>query len=332
MSVDPLHGLEDELRVALEKIAATSDLSALESLRVGYLGRRGLMNARFAGLGQMSPEGRSFAGDKLNEAKRRLEHALTVQIEAVTVPTAEIDATLPGRHLEPGHLHPLTTFSRRILSIWRSLGYDVHDGPELESAFFNFDGLNVPPDHPARDVQDTFFVTGPDDLVLRTHASTVQLRWATTHRRQPPFRVVEVGKVYRHEATDATHESMFFQCDGVLVDRHVSMAHLITTLKTFINRLYPDRKVRIRPSFFPFVEPGIELDLWWEVPGREGRWLEILGAGLVHPHVIRAMGLKPTEWQGFAFGMGLDRLAMIEFGLPDIRLLYRGRLDVLRQF
>lgn len=231
-----------------------------------------------------------------------------------------------------GHLHPLTQFSRRVLTIWRDFGYNFHEGPELETTWFNFDGLNVPPDHPARDAQDTFFIRGHDDLVLRTHCSNVQLRWPKTHQAKPPFRVVEIGKVYRHEATDATHESMFYQCDGVLVDRRVTMAHLVTTLKTFMGRLYPGKKQRIRPSFFPFVEPGIELDLWWEQPGKPGKWLEILGAGLVHPHVIRNMGFDPKEWQGFAFGMGLERLAMLEYGVPDVRLFYNGNLEFLKQF
>lgn len=233
--------------------------------------------------------------------------------------------------MERGHLHPLSQYSRRVLEIWRSFGYDLHAGPELETTWFNFDGLNVPPDHPARDVQDTFFIKNHDDLVLRTHCSNVQLRWPKTHGATPPFRVVEIGKVYRHEATDATHESMFFQCDGVLVDRQVTMAHLVTTLKAFIAKLYPGRPSRIRPSYFPFVEPGIELDLEWERNGKK-QWLEILGAGLVHPTVISNMGLDPQTWQGFAFGMGLDRLAMLEYGVTDIRLFYNGNLEFLRQF
>lgn len=231
-----------------------------------------------------------------------------------------------------GHLHPLTQFTRRVLEIWRSLDYDVHEGPELETTKFNFDDLNVPPDHPARDVQDTFFIKGHDELVLRTHSSTVQLRWPKSHQAKPPFKVVEIGKVYRHEATDATHESMFMQCDGVLVEKNVTMTHLVTTLNAFIHRLYPEKKSRIRPSFFPFVEPGIELDVWWEQPGKTGKWLEILGAGLVHPKVITAMGLDPKQWQGFAFGMGLDRLAMLEYGVSDIRLFYNGNLEFLNQF
>jgi phenylalanyl-tRNA synthetase alpha chain len=231
-----------------------------------------------------------------------------------------------------GRLHPMTQLGRQVLDIWRSFGYDVHEGPELETAWFNFDGLNVPKDHPARDVQDTFFIKQHPELVLRTHASTVQLRWPKSHHARPPFKVVEIGKAYRHEATDATHESMFYNCDGVLVDRKVTMVHLVTTLNTFMQRLLPGRQTRIRPSFFPFVEPGIELDVWWEQPEKKGRWLEILGAGLVHPKVISSMGLKPSAWQGFAFGMGLDRLAMLEYGVHDIRLFYNGNLEFLKQF
>lgn len=234
--------------------------------------------------------------------------------------------------MNPGHLHPLTQFARRVISIWRELGYDVHEGPELETAKFNFDDLNVPADHPARDVQDTFFIKDHPELVLRTHSSTVQLRWPVTHNVKPPFQVVEIGKVYRHEATDATHEAMFMQCDGVFIAKNVTMAHLVSTLKTFISRLYPEKKSRIRPSFFPFVEPGVEVDVWWEQPGKAGKWLEVLGAGLVHPNVISAMGLDPKQWQGFAFGMGLDRLAMLEYGITDIRLFYNGNLEFLKQF
>lgn len=233
--------------------------------------------------------------------------------------------------MERGHLHPISQLARRCLEIWRGLGYDIHAGPELETTWFNFDGLNVAPNHPARDVQDTFFINEHDDLVLRTHCSNVQLRWPKTEGAKPPFRVVEIGKVYRHEATDATHESMFYQCDGVLVDKKVTMAQLVTTLKAFMHQLYPGRKLRIRPSYFPFVEPGIELDLEWERNGKP-QWLEILGAGLVHPTVIKNMGLDPEQWQGFAFGMGLDRLAMLEYGVTDIRLFYNGNMEFLKQF
>lgn len=228
-----------------------------------------------------------------------------------------------------GHLHPLTQFSRTVTENWRALGYDLHQGPELEDQWYNFEGLNMPPDHPARDIQDTFFIQDHPNLVLRTHCSTVQLR-ALKHF-PPPLKVVEIGRVYRHEATDATHESMFTQCDGVVIDRNITMAHLVTTLKEFMNRLFPGHRVRIRPSYFPFVEPGIELDMEWVKNGHH-QWLEILGAGLIHPNVIKNMKLKNGPWRGFAFGMGVDRLMMLRYGIPDVRLSYSGNVEFVRQF
>lgn len=321
----------DIITDATSSIAAATTTAELEHLRIVFLGRKGKVAVLMSEVPNLPMDERRQVGQQLNETKstiERLLHERQAQLASSDQPV--IDLSLPGERPERGHLHPLTQFSRKVIDVWRSLGYDVHEGPELEEAKINFDGLNVPPDHPSRDIQDTFFIQGHDHLVLRTHSSTVQLRAVRHH--QPPLKMVEVGKVYRHEATDATHESMFMQCDGVLIDRHVTMAHLVTTLTTFIDRLYPGAKTRIRPSFFPFVEPGIELDMWWEQPGKAGRWLELLGAGLVHPNVITAMGLKPTEWQGFAFGMGLDRLAMLEYGVPDVRLFYNGNLEFLKQF
>ncbi len=304
----------------------------LEHVRVQYLGRKGLITTAIRAITSLEGDERRQYGQLANRVKHELEQALRTKRESLAAPAPTVDLARPGERPERGHLHPLTQFSRRVLEIWRSFGYDVHEGPELETTWFNFDGLNIPSDHPARDVQDTFFIKDYPDLVLRTHTSTVQLRWPKSHRAKPPFKVVEIGKVYRHEATDATHESMFFQCDGVLVDRQVTMAHLVTTLKAFITRLYPHCRYRIRSYFFPFVEPGVEVDMWWEQPGKSGRWLEVFGAGLVHPNVIKSMGLKPKEWQGFAFGGGLDRLAMLEYGVPDIRLFYSGNLEFLKQF
>lgn len=329
MNPATIHELADQAEAA---IARADSLASLERVRVEYLGRKGRLSRAFQTVTSVPPAERPAFGQAVNAAKRRVDAALTAQRQALAR-TAEtpIRLTLPGERPARGHLHPLTQFSRRVLDIWRSFGYDVHDGPELETAWFNFDGLNVPADHPSRDIQDTFFIKDHPGLVLRTHTSTVQLRWPISHHAKPPFKVVEIGKVYRHEATDATHESMFFQCDGVLVDRQVTMAHLITTLKAFMHRLYPQKKQRIRPSFFPFVEPGIEFDLEWEREGKK-QWLEILGAGLIQPSVITAMGLNPRQWQGFAFGMGLDRLAMLEYGVPDIRLFYSGNLEFLKQF
>ncbi len=313
------------------ELKAATTAEGLEQARVHWLGRKGKLTLLFQSVAQAPPAERPAAGRATNEAKRRLEAVLRER------QTALASGSMSAKHVTNihervarGHLHPLTQFSRKVIDVWRSLGYDVHEGPELEETKYNFDYLNVPPDHPARDIQDTFFIKDHDNLVLRTHSSTVQLR--AFHHAKPPLKFVEVGKVYRHEATDATHESMFTQCDGILIDKHVTMAHLVTTLQIFIERLYPNVKTRIRPSFFPFVEPGIELDMWWVQPGKGGRWLELLGAGLVHPNVIKAMGLKSTEWQGFAFGMGLDRLAMLEYGIPDVRLFYNGNLEFLKQF
>lgn len=316
----------------LDAISNAQSPEAVESVRIAWLGRKGKITVAFEEMTTLEGDARRARGRELNELKQVVEKALVDRLQQFAPTERPYDSTLPGRPVELGHIHPLTTFSLRVRDIWRSFGYSYHEGPELEDQWFNFDGLNVPKDHPARDVQDTFFITDHPDLVLRTHSSTVQLRIPVTHHIQPPFRFVEIGKVYRHEATDATHESMFFQCDGVLVDRNVSIAHLVTTLKAFLHQLYPGKKIRVRPSFFPFVEPGLEVDVWWEVPGRQGRWLEVLGAGLTHPNVITAMGLDPKEWQGFAFGMGLDRLALIEYGIPDIRLLYSGNLPFLKQF
>ncbi|MBI2984751.1 MAG: phenylalanine--tRNA ligase subunit alpha [Candidatus Kerfeldbacteria bacterium] len=324
-----LRALEQAASIAVRQAAT---LPALEAVRVEYLGRRGKITTALQTLPHLPLEERRGLGRQANEVKRRIEALLIERRRSLPTSDRPIDRSLPVGRPERGHLHPLTLFSRRVMEIWRSFGYDVYEGPELEEAKTNFDDLNVPPDHPARDVQDTFFIQDHPELVLRTHTSTVQIRWPKSYGVKPPFKVVEIGKVYRHEATDATHESMFFQCDGVLVDRQVTMAHLVTTLKAFMDRLYPGKPSRIRPSFFPFVEPGIELDLWWKQPSKPGQWLEILGAGLVHPNVVRSMGLKPNQWQGFAFGMGLDRLAMLEYGIPDIRLFYSGNLEFLQQF
>ncbi len=333
MSNDPLLGLDAELQSALQAVHATTSLADIEGLSTKYLGRNGLLNARFSGLSELPPSIRRVAGDRLNAAKRTLTQAIETHRRAIHTPDMQFDLTLPGAPWKRGRLHPLTAYARRVRMIWQSLGYAVHDGPELEDEWYNFDGLNVPKDHPARDIQDTFFIKNEPRLVLRTHSSTVQLRALKHHApSDAPVRYVEIGKVYRNEATDATHESMFMQCDGVFVDHQVTMGHLIATLELFIHRLFPTARTRVRPSFFPFVEPGMELDVWYEAPGQKPRWMELLGAGLVHPNVIKAMGRSPSHWQGFAFGMGLDRLAMLEYGVHDVRVFYGGDPRLIQRF
>ncbi len=236
-----------------------------------------------------------------------------------------------------GHLHPLTTAIRDIHTIFQGMGFEIAQGPELETEFYNFDALNIPKDHPARDMQDTFWIKSPkkDSVdekgrstrpVLRTHTSPVQIRHMESHR--PPYRVIVPGKVFRNEATDATHEAQFYQIEGLVIDKKVSMAHLKGTLERFYTQFFGDTvQVRFRPSFFPFVEPALEVDIFYR-----NKWLEVKGAGLVHPNVLRAAGIDPQEWQGFAFGGGIERLAMIKYGVDDVRQFYSGDLRFINQF
>jgi phenylalanyl-tRNA synthetase alpha chain len=225
-----------------------------------------------------------------------------------------------------GHPHPMTAAIRQIYSIFRDIGYDVAQGPELETEFYNFDALNVPKDHPARDMQDTFWIKSKDRKVLRTHTSAVQIRYMESHK--PPFKIVVPGKVFRNEATDATHEAQFYQVEALVVDKNVSMADLKGAITYFLQKFFGDDVVvRFRPSFFPFTEPSVEVDMQWK-----GRWLEMGGAGLVHPKVFSLSRVDPTEWSGFAFGFGIDRLVMLKYGIDDVRLLYQGDLRLVNQF
>lgn len=314
----------------LAAIAGARHQPDLERIEREYLGRTGSLadvRKRLAGL---SAGDRPRLGQLANDIRTLLAQAVADRRRSFGQPTRRLDPHLPGRVVPHGHLHPLTKFSRRMLTAWRSLGFDVHEGPELEHQWFNFESLNIPPDHPARDIQDTFFIDDHPALVLRTHISTVQLR-SLKHRR-PPLRFVEIGRAYRHEATDATHESMYFECEGLVIDRGLTMAHLVTTLKAFFALLFDrDVPVRVRPSYFPFVEPGIEMDMQWTKNGKS-TWLEILGAGMIHPNVLKAMKLDPAQWSGFAWGIGVDRLLMLEQGIPDVRLSYGGDLEFLKQF
>lgn len=232
-----------------------------------------------------------------------------------------------------GHVHPLSQMISEINAIFGELGFVFADGPERERIEYNFDMLNVPKDHPSRDMQDTFYLAGEEETVLRTHTSPVQVRYMLSHT--PPIRIIVPGKVFRNEATDATHEAQFFQLEGLMVDRDVSLAHLKGTLEYFFSRFFGGEvEVRLRPSFFPFVEPGVEVDM--KLTGSESklanRWIEIMGAGMVHPNVLRGAGIDPDVYQGFAFGMGIDRLAVLKYGIDDIRSMYNGDLRFVSQF
>lgn len=322
-----LKALRDE---ALAAVAA-ADPSQLDRIESSFLGRNGSLTALMKRLPSQPAADRPRIGKLSQEVHAAIERVLAERRRASGERQQTLDPTLPGARPARGHLHPITAYSRRMLEVWRSFGYDAHEGPELEEDWYNFEALNFPKDHPSRDMQDTFFIKGRPDLVLRTHTSTVQSRSVLFHRK-PPLKCVEIGRVYRREATDAKHESMFTQCDGIAIDRHLTMAHLVGTLHVFFRRMFGDDvKVRIRPSFFPFVEPGIELDMQRTVNGKT-EWMEMLGAGMVHPNVLKNMKLDPATWRGFAFGMGVDRQMMLSYGVNDIRLSYGGNLDFLKQF
>lgn len=242
------------------------------------------------------------------------------------------------RDFPKGHLHPVTQVLREVVDSFTAMGFEVADGPEVESEYYNFDALNVPKDHPARDTQDTFWVKGVPQTVLRTHTSSVQVRYMEENK--PPFKIIAPGKVYRYEATDATHETQFYQIEGLVVAENISLAHLKHTLFEFFKRLYGnDVKIRMRPSFFPFVEPGVEIDIsCMKCEGngcnvcKQTGFIEVMGAGMVHPNILKSANIDPEKYRGFAFGVGVDRLVMLKYGIDDIRLMYSGDLRLVNQF
>jgi phenylalanyl-tRNA synthetase alpha chain len=320
---------------ALATIDAAADHRALQEVRVAYLGKKGLVTERLKALGALEPEARRIAGRELNELKRALEAAFEARERALdadrvrrALEEERVDVTLPGARSGAGAHHLLTQVTNKLLDVFRSLGYDVAVGPELEDDHHNFGALNFPPEHPARDTQDTFWTT--DGRLLRTHTSPVQVRYMSVHR--PPFRVVVPGKVFRNEAVDATHEAQFHQLEALVVGERITMADLRGAIDAMATALLgPGTRTRLQPTYFPFVEPGAEFAVWWTHPktGRE-EWLELGGCGMVHPNVFRAVGYE--EVTGFAFGFGIERLAMVTYGVSDIRDLYRGDVRVLEQF
>jgi len=317
---------------ALAEFAACSDAAALENAKARYLGKTGSLTEQLKGLGKLSAADRPAAGARINEAKVRLEAALNARRAALADAKLEaqlageaLDVTLPGRGLGTGTLHPITRTLERVEALFRSLGFTVADGPEIEDDFHNFTALNTPENHPARSMQDTFYVEG--GMVLRTHTSPIQIRYMEQHA--PPIKIIAPGRVYRVDS-DATHSPMFHQVEGLWIDHDVSFADLKGVFTEFLRNFFErdDIKVRFRPSFFPFTEPSAEIDMAFG----DGGWLELAGSGQVHPNVLSAVGLDPQRWQGFAFGMGPDRLAMLRYGVNDLRLFYENDLRFLRRF
>jgi len=328
---------------ALTRILAARTPEELEPVRIEVLGRKGSLAQVSKDMGKLAPEERARIGKLLNAAKQKLEAAMESRQQqfAEIALRARLDAewldlTLPAPPPPMGHLHPISQIQAEIEDLFVSLGFAVLDGPEVETEYHNFDALNIPRDHPARDMQDTFWLT--DGNLLRTHTSPVQVRGM--ERLGPPLRMIAPGRAFRNENVDASHEHTFYQLEGMMVDRDVSVAHLIYFMKTLLTAIFKrEVTVRLRPGYFPFVEPGFELDIQCLICGgpgcavcKQSGWVELLPCGLVNPNVLRMSGIDPEEWNGFAFGLGLTRLVMMRYGIDDIRLLQGGDLRFLRQF
>ena len=329
------------------EVNSCADLAQLEQVRLTYLGKRGLVSTAMAQLRHLEPERRSEQGGSLNLLKDAIVEGiaqrkafLEQQQRDQRIAEETIDVTLPGERIHAAHLHPLNITRRRVIAFFTTLGYKVEDGPEIESDYYNFEALNFTKNHPARAMQDTFFLAQPDANgleLLRTHTSNMQIR--VMEQSAPPIRSVVVGRVYRCDS-DMTHTPMFHQLECVLVDKDISFAHLKATLSAFVRYFFEkDIAVRLRPSFFPFTEPSAEVDIQCVICGGKGcrvckdtGWLEILGSGLVHPHVLRNVGINPDNYSGFAFGVGLERITMLRYQIDDLRLFFANDWDFLQQF
>ncbi|MCC6643134.1 phenylalanine--tRNA ligase subunit alpha [Candidatus Peregrinibacteria bacterium] len=338
---------EKLLKQALEAIQAASTITALKEVEVKYLGRSGQITELLKTLKDLSPEEKRSKGQEIQKLKNGFTEAYTTRERYLQ--KAEIDAKLqaeffditlnqinPQRSLESGTIHPLSRLQREVEQIFAEMGFEIADGKEVESEYYNFEALNIPSHHPARDMQDTFFLDHPTDtkhghLLLRTHTSPGQIRMMEKHGA--PLRIIIPGRVFRYEATDATHDSTFNQVEGLFIDQGIGLAHLKGIMNEFLQRFFGDKeiKVRFRPGYFPFVEPGIEMDMLWK-KGNQSKWLEVMGAGMVHPNVLKAGGLDPEKYQGWAFGFGLTRMAMLKYGIDDIRLIHSNDLRFLNQF
>ncbi|MDR0672950.1 MAG: phenylalanine--tRNA ligase subunit alpha [Zoogloeaceae bacterium] len=342
--MDNLDQLVDDARAAF---ATAGDAAALEQAKARFLGKSGLVTERLKALGRLAPDEKRERGAAVNRARAAIEAALEARREALRaaaladqLAAERLDVTLPGRGGVPGGLHPVSRTLERIERLFHAIGFTVADGPEIETDWHNFTALNLPPNHPARSMQDTFFLEGRNDVLLRTHTSPVQIRSMLAHAERhrgadvmPDLRIIVPGRVYRVDS-DATHSPMFHQVEGLWVGERVSFADLKGVVADFLRKFFETEalQVRFRPSFFPFTEPSAEIDVAFMGGAPEGRWLEVAGCGMVHPNVLKSGGIDPERYTGFAFGFGLDRLAMLRYGVNDLRLFFEGDLRFLAQF
>ena len=337
------------MKQTLEKIkaAAMAELGStdadIEQIRVRYLGKKGELTAVLRGMGQLSPEERPIVGQLANEVRAAIEAAISEKTKELKekelndrLVRERLDVTMPGKAPRMGHQHPLTAAQREMEEIFIGMGFEIAEGPEVEYDYYNFQALNIPENHPARDTQDTFYIT--DNILLRSQTSPVQVR--VMEQKKPPIRVISPGRVYRSDALDATHSPLFHQMEGLVVDKGITMSDLKGTLETFARKMFGDKtEIRFRPHHFPFTEPSAEVDVSCFVCGGKGcrvckgeGWIEILGAGMVHPFVLQNCGIDPEVYSGFAFGMGLERVTMTRYGIDDIRLFYENDERFLKQF
>jgi len=329
--------LEKIIGEAQGAIEGAGTIAELGQVKARFLGKAGALTALLKGLGKLTAEERPKAGAAINAAKERVEALIGSRRDAILAGELDsrlgaesVDVTLPGRRQDVGGIHPIARAQQHVERLFRTMGFEVADGPEIESDWYNFTALRMPPDHPSRSMQDTFYIAGTDH-VLRTQTSPVQIRWMESHK--PPIRIICPGRVYRNDH-DATHSPMFHQVEGLWIDEGVSLADLKSTVTDFCRAFFEreDIAIRFRPSYFPFVEPGVEIDMEWSRKGGDVTYLEIAGAGVVHPEVLRNGGIDPERYSGFAFGMGLDRLAMLKYGVDDLRLFFENDLKFLAQF
>lgn len=341
--IDVKEMLEKIKTEAAGAITNAADLKALDDIRVQYLGKKGEITAVLRGMGALSAEERPIVGALANTVREEIENLLSAKNSDLSAKAMEakmasekIDVTISGKRTAQGKLHPLSQVLSEIKDIFIGMGFSIADGPDVELDYYNFEALNIPKNHPARDTQDTFYIN--DNVVLRTQTSPVQVR--VMEKQKPPIRVIAPGRVYRSDAVDATHSPLFHQIEGLVVDKGITMGDLKGTLETFVKALYgEDAKVRFRPHHFPFTEPSAEVDVSCFVCGGEGcrvckgeGWIEILGAGMVHPKVLSGCGIDPEEYSGFAFGLGLERVAMRRYDIDDLRLFFENDLKFLKQF
>lgn len=334
----------EEIKSAVESVLSDiKDMEAVEQIRIKYLGKKGELTAVLKGMGALSKEERPVIGALANEIRQKLENeienkkaSIAAKLEEVKLESEIIDVTMPGKKQSVGKLHPLTQTMNNIKDTFIGMGFEIAEGPEVEMDYYNFEALNIPKNHPARDTQDTFYID--ENILLRTQTSSIQVR--VMENEKPPIRIIAPGRVYRSDSVDATHSPVFHQIEGLVVDKGVTMADLKGTLETFIHALYGDEtKLRFRPHHFPFTEPSAEVDVSCFVCGGEGcsvckgeGWIEILGCGMVHPKVLANCGIDPEEYSGFAFGMGLERIAMRKYDINDLRLFTENDLRFLGQF